>query len=191
MITVGSVIGSGIFLKPLDIARSLPSPAWIFGAWVVIGVVCLCGALAYAELGAMLPEAGGMYAFIREGWGRFPAFLYGWCLMLVTSTGAVAALSIAFASSLATLVPLDANAQIAVAVAMIVTLALVNHFGVRWGALLQNLSTSGQAPLSARHRRRAASSSTARRRRDAGARPRRDHCARRRRSGAEPASSPG
>ncbi len=92
MITVGSVIGSGIFLKPLDIARSLPSPAWIFGAWVAIGVVCLCGALAYAELGAMLPEAGGMYAFIREGWGRFPAFLYGWCLMLVISTGAVAAL---------------------------------------------------------------------------------------------------
>jgi APA family basic amino acid/polyamine antiporter len=141
MITVGSVIGSGIFLKPLDISRSLPSPAWIFGAWAAIGIVCLCGALAYAELGAMLPEAGGMYAFIREGWGRFPAFLYGWCLMLVTSTGAVAALSIAFASSLATLVPLSANAQIAVAVAMILALALVNHFGVRWGALLQNLST--------------------------------------------------
>ena len=141
MITVGSVIGSGIFLKPLDISRSLPTPAWIFGAWMAIGVVCLCGALAYAELGAMLPEAGGMYAFIRESWGRFPAFLYGWCLMLVTSTGAVAALSIAFASSLATMVPMGANAQIAVAVAMILALALVNHVGVRWGALLQNLST--------------------------------------------------
>jgi amino acid transporter len=141
LITVGSVIGSGIFLKPLDISRSLPSPGWIFGAWAAIGIVCLCGALAYAELGAMLPEAGGMYAFLREGWGRFPAFLYGWCLMLVTSTGAVAALSIAFASSLATLVPFSANGQIAVAVGMILTLALVNHFGVRWGALLQNLST--------------------------------------------------
>jgi amino acid transporter len=144
MITVGSVIGSGIFLKPLDIARSLPSPAWIFGAWVTIGVICLCGALAYAELGAMLPEAGGMYAFIRESWGRFPAFLYGWCLMLVISSGAVAALAVAFASSLATLVPLGANGQIAVAAAMILTLALVNHFGVRWGALLQNLSTTAK-----------------------------------------------
>ncbi|HEX2465442.1 MAG TPA: amino acid permease [Thermoanaerobaculia bacterium] len=144
MITVGSVIGSGIFLKPLDIARSLPSPAWIFGAWVTIGVICFCGALAYAELGAMLPEAGGMYAFIRESWGRFPAFLYGWCLMLVISSGAVAALAVAFASSLATLVPLGANGQIAVAAAMILTLALVNHFGVRWGALLQNLSTTAK-----------------------------------------------
>jgi APA family basic amino acid/polyamine antiporter len=144
MITVGSVIGSGIFLKPLDIARSLPSPAWIFGAWVTIGVICLCGALAYAELGAMLPEAGGMYAFIRESWGRFPAFLYGWCLMLVISSGAVAALAVAFASSLATLVPLGANGQIAVAAAMILTLAVVNHFGVRWGALLQNLSTTAK-----------------------------------------------
>jgi len=141
MITVGSVIGSGIFLKPLDVSRSLPSDLWIFGLWAAIGVVCLCGALAYAELGAMLPEAGGMYAFLREGWGRFPAFLYGWCLMLVTSTGAVAALAIAFASSLATMVPLGGRAQIAVAVAMILGLALVNHFGVRWGALLQNLST--------------------------------------------------
>jgi amino acid transporter len=140
-ITVGGVIGSGIFLKPLDISRALPTPEWIFGVWAVIGLLCLCGALAYAELGAMLPEAGGMYAFIREAWGRFPAFLYGWCLMLVTSTGAVAALSIAFASSLATMVPMGANAQIAVAVVMILTLAVVNHVGVRWGALLQNLST--------------------------------------------------
>ena len=107
-------------------------------------MVCLCGALAYAELGAMLPEAGGMYAFIRESWGRFPAFLYGWCLMLVISSGAVAALAVAFASSLATLVPLGVNGQIAVAAAMILTLALVNHFGVRWGALLQNLSTTAK-----------------------------------------------
>jgi amino acid transporter len=141
MITVGSVIGSGIFLKPLDISRSLPNPAWIFALWAAIGVVCLCGALAYAELGAMLPEAGGMYAFLRDAWGRLPAFLYGWCLMLVISTGAIAALSIAFASSLATLVPLGPNQQVAVAIAMIFVLAVVNHFGVGWGALVQNLST--------------------------------------------------
>jgi basic amino acid/polyamine antiporter, APA family len=140
-ITVGSVIGSGIFLKPLDIAQSLPNPAWIYAAWLVIGVVCLCGALSYAELGAMLPEAGGMYAFLRDGWGRLPAFLYGWCFLLVISSGAVAALAIAFASSLATLVPLGANQQIAVAIGMIVALALVNHVGVGWGALVQNLST--------------------------------------------------
>jgi APA family basic amino acid/polyamine antiporter len=141
MITVGSVIGSGIFLKPLDVAQSLPSPAWIYGVWLAIGVVCLFGALAYAELGAMLPEAGGMYAFLREAWGRLPAFLYGWCFMLVISSGAVAALAIAFANSLATFVPLGANQQIAAAIGMILVLALVNHVGVGWGALVQNLST--------------------------------------------------
>jgi APA family basic amino acid/polyamine antiporter len=141
MITVGSVIGSGIFLKPLDVAQSLPSAVWIYGVWLAIGMVCLCGALAYAELGAMLPEAGGMYAFLREGWGRLPAFLYGWCFMLVISSGAVAALAIAFANSLATFVPLGAHQQIAVATAMILVLALVNHIGVAWGALVQNLST--------------------------------------------------
>ena len=74
-ITVGSVIGSGIFLKPLDVSQSLPNPLWIYGVWLAIGLICLCGALAYAELGAMLPEAGGMYAFLREAWGRLPAFL--------------------------------------------------------------------------------------------------------------------
>ena len=59
MITVGSVIGSGIFLKPLVIAQALPSEAWIHGCWILLGIVCLFGAFAYAELGAMLPEAGG------------------------------------------------------------------------------------------------------------------------------------
>src|SRR5512145_2779900 len=92
MITVGAVIGSGIFLKPLDIAKSLPSAGWIYGAWIAIGIVCLFGVFALAELGAMFPEAGGMYAFLREGWGPLPAFLYGWCFMLVISTGSVAAL---------------------------------------------------------------------------------------------------
>lgn len=140
-IVVGGVIGSGIFLKPLDIANSLPSTAWIFACWIGLGVICLFGAFAYAELGALFPEAGGQYAFLREGWGRFPAFLYGWCLFLVINTGTMAALAVAFARSLASVVALSANGEIAVAVAMIVGLALVNHFGVGAGAALQNLST--------------------------------------------------
>jgi amino acid transporter len=141
MITVGAVIGSGIFLKPLDIAKSLPSPFWIHLSWIAIGVVCLFGALALAELGTMFPEAGGMYAFLREGWGPLPAFLYGWCFMLVISTGSIAALAVAFASSLSTMVPMGEARQSVVAVAMIAFLALVNHFGVGWGALLQNVAT--------------------------------------------------
>jgi APA family basic amino acid/polyamine antiporter len=140
-IVVGGVIGSGIFLKPYDIARSLPGPGWVFGCWAGIGLVCLFGAFAYAELGAMLPQAGGQYAFLREAWGRFPAFLYGWCLFLVINTGTLAALAVAFARALDALVPLSAGGELAVAAAMIVALALVNHFGAAAGAALQNLST--------------------------------------------------
>jgi amino acid transporter len=141
MITVGAVIGSGIFLKPLDIAKSVPGPLWIYGCWAGIGLICLFGALAFAELGTMFPEAGGMYAFLRESWGRLPAFLYGWCLMLVISSGSVAALAVAFSSSAGTLVPLDPPQQTLLAIGMIAVLALVNHLGVGWGALLQNLAT--------------------------------------------------
>jgi APA family basic amino acid/polyamine antiporter len=141
MITVGSVIGSGIFLKPLDIAHALPSAAWVYGCWIALGVVCLFGAFAYAELGAMLPEAGGAYAFLREGWGRLPAFLYGWCLLLVINTGTLAGLAVAFANTLHTVTPIPDHVQWVVAGAMIWLLAAVNHFGVGWGAVLQNVST--------------------------------------------------
>ncbi len=140
-IVVGGVIGSGIFLKPYDIARSLPGPAWIFACWIGLGVICLFGAFVYAELGALLPEAGGQYAFLREAWGRFPAFLYGWCLFLVINTGTLAALAVAFASSLGSVVALSGTGETAVAAAMILVLALVNHFGAGAGAGLQNLST--------------------------------------------------
>jgi APA family basic amino acid/polyamine antiporter len=140
-IVVGGVIGSGIFLKPYDIACSLPGPAWVFGCWIGLGVVCLFGAFAYAELGALLPEAGGQYAFLREAWGRFPAFLYGWCLFLVINTGTMAALAVAFARSLGSVVPLSEHGATAVAAGMIVALALVNHFGAGAGAALQVVST--------------------------------------------------
>ncbi len=144
MITVGSVIGSGIFLKPLDVALALPSTEWIYGLWIALGLVCLFGAFAYAELGAMLPEAGGAYAFLREGWGRLPAFLYGWCLLLVINTGTLAALAVAFSNTLATVIDIPEGAQWLVAGGMIWLLAVVNHFGVGWGALLQNVSTAAK-----------------------------------------------
>ncbi|MBL8728061.1 MAG: amino acid permease [Planctomycetes bacterium] len=147
-ITVGAVIGSGIFLKPLSVAQSLPSEAWIHLLWVGLGLVCLFGAFAYAELGAMFPEAGGQYAFLREGWGRGIAFLYGWTFFWVINAGTVAALALGFAENLLPLfgvdVAADAHAaawQKATAVAMILVLALVNHFGVLLGAIVQNVST--------------------------------------------------
>lgn len=147
-ITVGAVIGSGIFLKPLPVAQALPSESWIFLFWIGLGVVCLFGAFAYGELGAMFPEAGGQYAFLREAWGETTAFLYGWVFFWVINSGTVAALAVAFAQYLLPLFGIDADRQNAepllvagVAAAMIVVLALVNHFGVVVGAVLQNVST--------------------------------------------------
>lgn len=150
-ITVGSVIGSGIFLKPLSISQALPSEGWIYGLWIALGVVCLFGAFAYAELGSMFPEAGGQYAFLREGWGRGVAFLYGWALFWVINSGTIAALSIAFADYLLPLFDVDMQAEaesprlkIAVAAGMVIGLAIINHFGVLWGAVVQNLSTAAK-----------------------------------------------
>ncbi len=147
-ITVGAVIGSGIFLKPLIVAQSLPSETWIFALWIGLGLVCLFGAFAYAELGAMLPEAGGQYAFLREGWGRGVGFLYGWTFFWVINSGTMAALAAAFAEYLLPLFGVDSAQQaeqpmlvLGVATAMILALAVVNHFGVGVGAVLQNLST--------------------------------------------------
>lgn len=146
-ITVGAVIGSGIFLKPLAIAQSLPSAGWIFALWIALGLVCLCGAFAYAELGAMFPEAGGQYVFLREAWGQEVAFLYGWVFFWAINSGTMAALAAAFAEYLLPLFGIDPAREsqpllpAAVASAMILLLALVNHFGVAFGALLQNLST--------------------------------------------------
>ncbi len=141
MVVVGSVIGSGIFMKPLNVSQALPTPLIVYATWIFLGLVVLFGAFAYGELGAMFPEAGGMYAFLREGWGRGVAFLYGWCLLLVINTGTMAALAVAFTRFSNRLVPMSEIAQIAVAAGMILTLALTNHFGVKWGAILQNTAT--------------------------------------------------
>ncbi len=142
-ITVGAVIGSGIFLTPLTAAQKMPSEPWLYLLWVGLGLVCLFGAFAYAELGAMFPEAGGQYAFLREAWGRGVAFLYGWVFFWVINSGTVAGLAVAFAKAILPVLHVDPGAVVvtAVATAMIVALALVNHFGVLLGAILQNVAT--------------------------------------------------
>ncbi len=147
-ITAGAVIGSGIFLKPLVIAQSLPSVTWIFALWLALGLVCLCGAFAYAELGAMYPSAGGQYVFLREAWGEETAFLYGWVFFWGINSGTMAALAAAFAEYLLPLFHLDTTQgqtferlPSLIASLMILLLALVNHFGVLLGAIVQNLSS--------------------------------------------------
>ncbi|HEX9638222.1 MAG TPA: amino acid permease, partial [Acidobacteriota bacterium] len=83
LITIGAVIGSGIFITTSDIARALPHPGLILLIWVVGGLLTLAGALTYAELGALYPEAGGIYHFLKEGYGPLWGFLYGWACFLV------------------------------------------------------------------------------------------------------------
>src|SRR5262247_1662580 len=97
LLFVGSVIGSGIFLTPGLILRQVQGSVGLsMLVWVAGGVMSLLGALTYAELAAANPEAGGLYCYIRDGFGRLAAFLYGWCLFLVIASGSVAALARAF-----------------------------------------------------------------------------------------------
>lgn len=105
MLVAGSMIGSGIFIVSADIARTLQSPAYLLLAWVLTGVITLLGALAYGELAAMYPRAGGQYVFLREAMGPLMGFLYGWTLFVVIQTGTIAAVAVAFGRFLGVLFP--------------------------------------------------------------------------------------
>ena len=105
MLVAGSMVGSGIFIVSADIARTAASPMWLLLAWVLTGVITLLGALAYGELAAMYPRAGGQYVFLRESMGPLPGFLYGWTLFVVIQTGTIAAVAVAFGKFLGVLWP--------------------------------------------------------------------------------------
>src|SRR5690242_7049398 len=120
LLFVGSVIGSGIFLTPGLIFRQLGgSVGFSLLVWLSGGVLSLLGALTYAELAAANPEAGGLYCYIRDAFGRVSAFLYGWSLFLVIASGSVAALARAFSRYLAEVIPLSPAGMTIVSVAMI------------------------------------------------------------------------
>jgi APA family basic amino acid/polyamine antiporter len=142
LLFIGSVIGSGIFLTPGLIFRQLNgSVGFSLLVWLAGGVLSLLGALTYAELAACNPEAGGLYCFIRDGFGRTIAFLYGWCLFLVIASGSVAALARAFSRYLAEIIPLSPLGMMVVAVAMTAVVTAVNVWGTRKSADLQNWTT--------------------------------------------------
>lgn len=153
-LTIGAVIGTGIFLTAGDVARALPNPWWALSAWIVGGLLVLAGALAYAELGAMFPRAGGLYHFLREAWGPLTGFLYGWTCLLVIMTGGIAAIAVGFGEYLGALLPAFSSARVVLAwgplhvngaqVAALVAMGVLtaaNHMGVRQGAGVQNLFT--------------------------------------------------
>src|ERR1700704_2417266 len=99
-LVIGITIGSGIFRSPAGIAQKVPSPALMLALWVVGGVITLCGALSRAELAAALPQTGGVYAYIREGWGRRAAFLFGWAELVLIRASALGGIAVVFGESL-------------------------------------------------------------------------------------------
>ena len=142
LLFIGSVIGSGIFLTPGLILRQLNGSVGLsFLVWIAGGTLSLLGALTYAELAATNPEAGGLYCFIRDGFGRASAFLYGWCLFLVIASGSVAALARAFTEHFAEIIPLSALGKTILSVVMIVVVTAVNVWGTRKSSNLQNWTT--------------------------------------------------
>src|SRR2546428_2554073 len=141
-IVVGTVIGSGIFVVPGAVLRQTGGDVgYALLVWVVGGVLSLLGALTYGELGGMLPEAGGAYVYVRDAFGPLPAFLLGWTLFFVISTGSVATLAVAFAEYLRQFVALGPTAAKLVAALMIAVVGAVNVRGTRHSANVQNWST--------------------------------------------------
>ena len=142
MIVIGTVIGSGIFIVPALVLRETEgSMGLALLVWAVAGALSFLGALTYGELGAMAPEAGGLYVYVREAFGPLPAFLYGWTLFTVMGNGAVATLAVAFVSYLNQLLPLPPAAQKVIALAMILLVAAINILGTRKSAGVQNWTT--------------------------------------------------
>jgi APA family basic amino acid/polyamine antiporter len=166
LLIVGGVIGSAIFLTPSDVAQQMRTPLLFLLVWAVGGLVTLISGLAFAELGAMYPEAGGQYVYLREAFGDFAAFLYGWLMFIAGNSGGIAAIIVAFAQYTGKAFPAVAAEKIlftlpgialraghlvsrswnftdgdALAVGGIIFLTLINVWGLRQGVVLQNIST--------------------------------------------------
>jgi APA family basic amino acid/polyamine antiporter len=135
MVAIGACIGSGIFLSPSLVAGYLSSPLWILLAWAIGFVHALTGSLSFSELGAMYPRAGGQYAYLKEAFGPFPAFLFAWVTFLVINGSGIAALSLTFAKYAAFLLPLSNAGILVLAASAIVAMAFINVFGTRFSDL--------------------------------------------------------
>lgn len=134
-VMVGIVIGSGIFRTPTTIAQNLGSPTLILSLWIVGGLIALCGALTFAELGAMMPRTGGIYVFLREAFGACPAFVFGWTYLLIAKPAAAGGIATVFSTHFQSLTGLNWNGPLLTCIALFV-LTLINVVGVRGSAHL-------------------------------------------------------
>ena len=142
MVAVGSCIGSGIFLTPSFIAAELPSAFNILAVWTLGGIWALTGALTFAELGGLFPKTGGVYVYLQEAYGNFTAFLYGWTILTVVTSGAIAALALAFARYLDVLIPLGEEGIKIAGMLAIVVVTLINITGVKMGEIFASFFTT-------------------------------------------------
>jgi len=141
-IVVGIVIGAGIFKTPAIVAGLAAHPAWMFGAWLLGGLVSLAGALVYAELATACPHAGGDYHFLGRAYGRSVAFLFAWARFAVITTGSIALLAFVYGDYMQTLLPLGAHGAAWHAAAAVVVFSLVNLRGLRAGVRTQSVLTA-------------------------------------------------
>jgi amino acid transporter len=144
-LVIGITIGGGIFRTPAGIAERVPDPLWMMGVWVLGGLIVLCGALSFAELSATMPETGGMYVYLREGWGRPYGFLYGWAQLVLIRAAALGGISSVFGEYFMRVFGMDpvANPRMAdyLAAGAIIFAGATNIVGVQLGALFAGLST--------------------------------------------------
>jgi APA family basic amino acid/polyamine antiporter len=139
MVVIGGIIGSGIFINPYIVAARLDSPKLVLAAWAVGGAIALAGALSYAELGALFPRVGGQYAYLRDAYHPLAGFLYGWALLWLIESGAIAAVAIAFANYALRLVGRGDTPPAPLAIAALVLLSAVNYVGVKPGSRVLNV----------------------------------------------------
>ena len=146
-VVIGITIGSGIFRTPAGVTNRLPGPAAVFTVWIAGGIVAMCGALTLAEVAGAFPETGGIFVFIRKAWGRLPAFLFGWAELAIIRAAAVGAIATTFAEYFLRVLGFDPsvapydNWVHYVAAAAIAVIAALNYVGVKWGSLVQNITT--------------------------------------------------
>ncbi len=141
MIAIGSCIGSGIFVTPAEIVKAVPHHGYILLVWAIGGLIALTGALTFAELGGLFPKAGGVYVFLKEAYGDIVGFLYGWVILLVINTGALAALSMAFAEYMTYFFPLGGTGKILLAAGCIIALTMINVTGIDKSQAFANIFT--------------------------------------------------
>jgi len=144
MIVVSGIIGSGIFINPYVVAQKVDTPFLILAVWVLGGVIAMCGAFVFAELGTVVPRAGGQYAFFREAFHPVVGFLHGWSLLLIIQSGATAAVAVACGQYIVRLANLSPSLVVPIAIAMLAALVVLHSSGIRPGAVLINVITIGK-----------------------------------------------